>query len=337
MSARWRLSLLTRVYAASPDSRVLDETLALIEAAEALGYHGAWVAQHHFGRESGRLPSPLVLLAAAARRTRRIALGSAVIVLPLETPLRLAEDAAVLDALSGGRLQLGFGAGFEREVFEAFGRDYDRRAQDQAASLDLLQRAFEGVPLGEGAATLQPPAPALPARIWLATGEAEAAARRGHGLIVARIREQAEADLIARYRNAWRQAAAPRVALARAVVPGAGRAAVEAALAPDILRYAARLAQANGTPPPAVTELPALLDRLGVLRGTPDEIAAALGADPALPGITELVVQVQTFGTPFAEALRRIESVARDVVPALGWAPAPAAAAASFHFDPLPT
>ncbi|WP_333997619.1 LLM class flavin-dependent oxidoreductase [Burkholderia gladioli] len=50
MSARWRLSLLTRVYVPSSDSRVLHETLALIEAAEALGYHGAWVAQHHFGR-----------------------------------------------------------------------------------------------------------------------------------------------------------------------------------------------------------------------------------------------------------------------------------------------
>ncbi|NIG00422.1 LLM class flavin-dependent oxidoreductase, partial [Burkholderia sp. Ax-1720] len=200
------MSLLTRVYAPGPDTRVLHETLALIEAAEALGYHGAWVAQHHFGRESGRLPSPLVLLAAAARRTRRIALGSAVIVLPLETPLRVAEDAAVLDALSGGRLQLGFGAGFEREVFDAFGRDYDQRAQEQIHALDLLRQAFDGARLGEGAATLQPPAPALSARIWQATGEVGAVARRGHGLIVARTREHAEAESIARYRAAWERA-----------------------------------------------------------------------------------------------------------------------------------
>lgn len=50
MSASWRLGLLMCVHAPSSDSRVLHETFALIEAAEALGYHGAWVAQHHFGR-----------------------------------------------------------------------------------------------------------------------------------------------------------------------------------------------------------------------------------------------------------------------------------------------
>ncbi|RQS71223.1 LLM class flavin-dependent oxidoreductase [Burkholderia sp. Bp8963] len=324
MTRRFRLGMLTRVYAPDASPHVLHDTLALIEAAEALGFDSAWVAQHHFGRETGRLASPLVLLAAAARRTRRIALGTGVIVLPLESPLRVAEDAAVLDALSGGRLQLGVGAGFEPDVFRAFGRDFDARAALQADGLATLRRALDGAPLGAAGLTLQPPAPALAARLWQATGDAEAVARNGHGLIVARTRPEAdgEAALIARFRGAWRQPKAPRVALVRAVVPGADTASVDAVLGPDIVRYAAQLARATGAPAPDLAGVAGLLDRFGVLRGTPGDIVAALRADPALAGATELVVQVQTASTPHRDALRRLEDIARHVGPELGWTPA---------------
>ncbi|KWK51015.1 hypothetical protein WT81_26605 [Burkholderia stagnalis] len=324
MTRPFRLGVLTRVYAPEPSPRVLHDTLALIEAAEALGFDSAWVAQHHFGSETGRLPSPLVLLAAAARRTRRIALGTGVIVLPLESALRVAEDAAVLDALADGRLQLGVGAGFEPDVFAAFGRDFDALAALQAKALATLRRALEGAPLGPAGVTLQPPAPALAARLWQATGQAEAVAHHGHGLIVARTRpgQDGEATLVARYRGAWRHPGAPRVALVRAVVPGADAASVEAALGPDILHYAARLARASGEPAPAQADIPALLDRFGVLRGTPGDIVAALHGDPAFAGATDLVVQVQTAGTSHRDALRRLEAIAGAIAPALGWTPA---------------
>ncbi|CAB3962303.1 oxidoreductase [Burkholderia aenigmatica] len=324
MTRRIRLGVLTRVYAPEASTHVLHDTLELIEAAEALGFDSAWVAQHHFGSETGRLPSPLVLLAAAARRTQRIALGTGVLVLPLESPLRVAEDAAVLDALSGGRVQLGVGAGFEPEVFRAFGRDFDARATLQADALATLRRALDGAPLVNADLTLQPPAPTLAARLWQATGDADAVARNGHGLIVARLRPEpgGEAALIARYRAAWRHPSAPRVALVRAIVPGADAAGVESALAPDILRYAARLAHAAGTPPAGPADVGALLDRFGVLRGTPEDIAAALDADSALTDATELVVQVQTASTSHRDALRRIEVLARTIGPALGWTPA---------------
>ncbi|MFM0740191.1 LLM class flavin-dependent oxidoreductase [Paraburkholderia xenovorans] len=324
MTQRLRLGVLTRVYAPDASPRVLHNTLALIEAAEALGFDSAWVAQHHFGRETGRLPSPLVLLAAASRRTSRIALGTGVIVLPLETPLRVAEDAAVLDALSAGRLQLGFGAGFEPDVFDVFGRTFDARAIDQANALAALRDAFDGVPLGEAGATLQPPAPTLSARIWQATSGVEAVARNGHGLIVARSAQHGEAALIARYRRAWTEAHAPRIALVRAVIPGADTARVDAQLAPDILNYAARLAQAHGAPAPQQADVARLLDQFGVLRGAPDAIVAALRDDPAREGITDLVVQVQTFSTSLDDALQRLETVARTIAPALGWSPSSA-------------
>ncbi|CAG9202575.1 Bac_luciferase domain-containing protein [Paraburkholderia tropica] len=335
MTRRLRLGLLTRVYAPDASPRVLHETLELIEAAEALGFDSAWVAQHHFGRETGRLPAPLVLLAAAARRTRRIALGTGVIVLPLEHPLRVAEDAAVLDALSGGRVQLGLGAGFEPDVFGAFGRDFGARAALQDAALGTLQSALAGTPLdrsptaGSASAapsrdtepTLQPPAPGLAQRIWLATGDVDAAVRHRTGLIVARSRshEGGEASLIERYRSAWQHTHAPRVALVRAVIPGSDARSVEAALAPDILRYASRLAQAGSGAPTATPDAGALLDTFGVLRGETESIAASLRADAALPIADDLIVQVQTFSTSHADAIRRIEAVAREIAPALDW------------------
>ncbi|MCA8284475.1 LLM class flavin-dependent oxidoreductase [Burkholderia cepacia] len=336
MTRPFRLGVLTRVYAPDPSPRVLHDTLALIDAAEALGFDSAWVAQHHFGSETGRLPSPLVLLAAAARRTRRIALGTGVIVLPLESVLRVAEDAAVLDALADGRLQLGVGTGFEPDVFAAFGRDFDARAALQADALASLRRALAGAPLGPAGATLQPGAPTLAARLWQATGDAEAVARNGHGLIVARTRPEqgGEAALVARYRGAWTHLGAPRIALVRAVVPGDDAASVETALGPDILRYAERLARAGDVP----ADVPALLDRFGVLRGTPADIVAALHGDPALPGTTELVVQAQTASTSHRDALRRLETIAAAIAPALGWTPAAAGPeAASLTSDPIPT
>ena len=164
----------------------------------------------------------------------------------------------------------------------------------------------------------------MAARLWQATGQAEAVAHHGHGLIVARTRpgQDGEAALVARYRGAWRHPGAPRVALVRAVVPGADAASVEAALGPDILHYAARLARAGGEPAPAQADLPTLLDRFGVLRGTPGDIVAALHDDPAFAGATELVVQVQTAGTSHCDALRRLEAIAGAIAPALGWTPA---------------
>src|SRR5206468_4041257 len=77
--------------------RLYRDLVERFAAAEELGYESGWVAQHHFQPEHGRLPAPLVLLAAAADRTSRIRLGTAVTVLPLEDPLRLAEDVLVLD------------------------------------------------------------------------------------------------------------------------------------------------------------------------------------------------------------------------------------------------
>jgi len=203
-----RLGYLSHVAGAAP-AQAYRDTVTLAVAAEELGFDSFWVAQHHDGHLDGVLPSPLVLLAAVARATSTIRLGTAVVAAALEDPRRLAEDAAVLDVLSGGRLELGVGAGADERASARFGRDHARRRADCAAAVDALRVHLDGI---------VPAAPDLGGRLWQATGSpagVDAAGARGMGILSGR--PDAAPDL-ARY---WARAAGePRVAAVRVVGPG---------------------------------------------------------------------------------------------------------------------
>ena len=108
-----------------------------IRHAERLGFDSAWIAQHHFHEQEGGLPSPLVFLAHVAAQTDRIRLGTAIITLPMENPLRVAEDAAVLDLLTDGRLEVGFGSGGTPTSFLPFGLTSEQRGATFADHLHL--------------------------------------------------------------------------------------------------------------------------------------------------------------------------------------------------------
>ena len=119
-------------------TRLLDEASAgeryrlaaeQIIHAERHGFESAWVAQHHFHEAEGGLPSPLVFLSHVAARTSTIRLGTGIITLPLENPVRVAEDTVVLDLLSGGRLEVGVGTGGTPSSFTAFGLDSAQRSE----------------------------------------------------------------------------------------------------------------------------------------------------------------------------------------------------------------
>ena len=119
------------------------ELLDQVEAAEQLGFDSFWVAEHHF-HEYGAIPSPPIWLAAAAQRTRRIRLGAAVVVLPFRNPLQVAEDYAMVDVLSGGRLNLGAGSGYLRHEFEGFGVNLEEKRDRFDEALDVVLRAWTG-------------------------------------------------------------------------------------------------------------------------------------------------------------------------------------------------
>jgi alkanesulfonate monooxygenase SsuD/methylene tetrahydromethanopterin reductase-like flavin-dependent oxidoreductase (luciferase family) len=118
------------------------------EAAESLGFHSFWLPENHFGSRSA-LPSPLILLAAVAARTERIRLGTTSYLLPIRPPLLAAEDVAVLDQLSGGRLILGVGRGISGAMFRAFEVDPADKRKLFQINLDIMRRAWCGEPVAE--------------------------------------------------------------------------------------------------------------------------------------------------------------------------------------------
>lgn len=119
--------------------QILDE----VALAERLGFDSYFLAEHHF-HEYGVAPSPPVLLAAAAERTSRIGLGTAVAVLPFHEPVRLAEECAMLDQISDGRVALGVGSGYLAHEFAGFGvAPQEKRARFDEA-LAVLERALSG-------------------------------------------------------------------------------------------------------------------------------------------------------------------------------------------------
>ncbi|OUC91464.1 LLM class flavin-dependent oxidoreductase [Streptosporangium minutum] len=101
---------------------VYDYHLELVELAEELGFHGVRLAEHHF-RDYGVVPNLFTMLSHMAARTERLRLGTGIVVLPLHNPVHVAEEAAMVDMLSGGRLELGIGRGYQSFEFEGFGID----------------------------------------------------------------------------------------------------------------------------------------------------------------------------------------------------------------------
>lgn len=119
------------------------EIVELARLAETLGFDSVWVSEHH-GSSDGYLPSLLPMLAGLATATDRLLLGTGVILTPFHHPLRLAEDAAVVDQLSGGRLILGLGLGWREEEFRMFDVPVRDRVRRTTETVEVLRKAFTG-------------------------------------------------------------------------------------------------------------------------------------------------------------------------------------------------
>jgi alkanesulfonate monooxygenase SsuD/methylene tetrahydromethanopterin reductase-like flavin-dependent oxidoreductase (luciferase family) len=325
-------------------SNYLD-AVGLFARAERLGVEGLWVRQFHLRRPgagtqsvpAGGLPSPLVFLAWLAARTSRLRLGTAAVTLPLESPLRVAEDAAVLDALSGGRVELGLANGGSgpglAELFRgAGGGDADGRREAYQADLARLADVLGGASLDAAGARLNPPSPGLAGRIWEATLSERSGydtGARGHGVLIGTTQTvPAEVTARAYYRGldqyrAEQGARAPRVGVATLIYPAKDR---EAALREASAGIEEKYEWGRSFLPPA-TSLAEKAAAIGLHYGTAEQITGSIFAQPWFGYATQLMVQTELFYASYAHRAEALELFTRAVAPALGWTGvAPAAA-----------
>jgi alkanesulfonate monooxygenase SsuD/methylene tetrahydromethanopterin reductase-like flavin-dependent oxidoreductase (luciferase family) len=138
-------SLQSPPFSPRPHKDLYSEMLDEISAADQMGFDSAWLTEHHF-LSDGYCPSSLVTAAAIAARTKRVRIGTGVLLMPLHDPVRVAEDAAVADLISGGRLILGLGLGYRPEEFAGFGRSLKERKGRMEESIDILNKSWTDEP-----------------------------------------------------------------------------------------------------------------------------------------------------------------------------------------------
>jgi alkanesulfonate monooxygenase SsuD/methylene tetrahydromethanopterin reductase-like flavin-dependent oxidoreductase (luciferase family) len=126
-----------------PFEEFYAERLTQIADAEKMGFNSCWLTEHHFC-DDGYTPSPLVVAAAIAARTEKMRIGTNLMLLPLHDPIRVAEDAATLSLLSGGRFDLGVGIGYRQTEFDQFKRKISHRPSLVEEGIEILRRSWSG-------------------------------------------------------------------------------------------------------------------------------------------------------------------------------------------------
>jgi alkanesulfonate monooxygenase SsuD/methylene tetrahydromethanopterin reductase-like flavin-dependent oxidoreductase (luciferase family) len=298
----------------------LLQTIELAVAAEEIGIDGAYVRVHHFAPQ---LASPFPLLSAMAARTSRIELGTAVIDMRYENPLYMAEEAAITDLISNGRLQLGISRGSPETALrgsEAFGylpAEGSTDADDARNRTEIFRAAIVGAGVAHanpqmtghnGLLAIEPQSPGLEERIWWGSGTratAQWAGEKGMNLMSSTLLtedtgvpfDELQAEQIAIYRQAWADAGwehTPRVSVSRSILP----------IATDLDRHYFGLARFGKS-----------------YIGEPDVIAEQLANDVAVQEADSLLLTVPNqLGVDYNAQL--LETIAKHVAPAIGWAPA---------------
>ncbi|MDX6229569.1 MAG: hypothetical protein QOI76_2959 [Frankiales bacterium] len=307
-----------------------ESTLQIIELGERLGFDSAWVRHRHL--QYG-ISSPVAVLAAASQRTSRIGLGTAVIPLGWENPLRLAEDLATVDILSGGRLNPGVSVGppmhFE-EIKEALYPDTADLEDFGYERVERLLRLLRGEPATDFSGVegievfsdrVQPQAAGLSGRLWYGGASlrsAQWAGEHGMNLLTSNVVKAEESE-------GFDQIQLSHVRTFRADHPDGDRARVSQGLVviptdsastqqrAKYLRYAE-----SRTPRTATPQGPARLMFARDLVGTSEEIAERLHSLPAFREIDEVA-----FALPFSfdhdDYVQILTDMATKLGPALGW------------------
>ena len=327
-----RLGFFTRLLDRVDPAERYRLAIAQIVHAERCGFDSAWIAQHHFHEDEGGLPAPFVFLAQVAAQTSHIRLGTGIVCLPLELPIRVAEDAAVLDLMCGGRLEVGVGPGGNLSAYKAFALDSAERTALLVRHHRVLIDAWAGREL-PGGDTLYPPNHGLVDRVWQATFNIDGARRAGmagDGLMLSRTQPrpadkpglslaEIQNPMIDAYLEALPHGRAPRILASRTVFAADDRdealRLAEIGLAHQKARFAA-MGRAGFVEGMSVHDQIATMD---IHIGTAADVIASLSADSVLDRATDLTVQSHSIDPPHPFILRSIELVADIVAPALGW------------------
>ena len=310
-----------------------ESTLEIIELGEQLGFDSAWVRHRHL--QYG-ISSPVAVLAAASQRTRRIGLGTAVIPLGWENPLRLAEDLATVDILSGGRLNPGLSVGPPTHWDHVKDALYPDTADVEDFSYTRVRRlldAVRGEPVTAFRGTegfevysdrVQPHSPGLGNRLWYGGGSLRSARWAGENQLnfltsnVVRAEESqdfAEIQLshIRAFRAQHPDGDRARVSQGLVVIP------TDSATAERRAKYTEFVAKR--TPRTATPQGPARVLFAQDLVGTSAEIADRLHAHAAFREVDEV-----TFALPFTfdheDYVQILTDIATKLGPELGWQPA---------------
>ncbi|HEY8762220.1 MAG TPA: LLM class flavin-dependent oxidoreductase [Candidatus Dormibacteraeota bacterium] len=125
-----------------PSADLYQEMLEQVAWADQAGFDRVCFNEHHFSPD-GYLPSPMTVAAAVAARTQRIKIGLRMAVLTFRHPVQIAEEIAVLDILSGGRIEVGFGAGYRQPEFDAYGISLAERPSRMVEAIEIVRRCWE--------------------------------------------------------------------------------------------------------------------------------------------------------------------------------------------------
>jgi alkanesulfonate monooxygenase SsuD/methylene tetrahydromethanopterin reductase-like flavin-dependent oxidoreductase (luciferase family) len=320
-----------------PLQEFYEARLKLIEAYDRAGFHAYHVAEHH-STPLGMAPSPSVFLAAVAQRTTRLRLGTLVYALPLHHPLRMIEEICMLDQMSGGRLDIGFGRGSSPIEVEYYGVDPATTPRLYWEALDTVLAgltaktlnvpgaapAFAEVPME--LAPLQQPHPPL----WYgvhSTESAERAACKGFN-IVCNEPAAPSRGYFDHYRATWREAhgaasPVPHIGVTQFVVVAESDAAALAAARPAYLKWHesfhylwrrhGRSAQISGGEP----DFDTLAARGKGVAGTPEKVAAFLRERLAATTANYCVARFAFGSLSLTDALRSVALFEQAVMPAL--------------------